>query len=546
MDNNNYYNTNSNNTNVNNTNADGSTGNAAGGSTGGNTNPYFSREYNSPNPSYSSNESNNSYSTAGSSNTSYSSNMNNGYNPYMSQSSQVPPKAPKKNRKKSGFGATLGKAVAVALVFGLVAGGVFTGVTYTANKALGITASSSSSSSSSDSSKKKANEYDQSGSIAQTSTGDAKDLTDVSGLIDEVMPSIVSITNTSTVNYQDFWGRSESRQAESAGSGIIINQDDDYLYIATNNHVVADSESLKVKFSDDKVVAAEVQGTDASDDLAVVKVKISDIDSDTLSVIKVATVGDSDSLSVGEASIAIGNALGYGQSVTTGVISALGRTVTTQDETTGATITNSNLIQTDAAINPGNSGGALLNSKGEVIGINSVKYASTEVEGIGYAIAMNDAMPILESLIKNGEYVNTQAAYLGIQGGDVTEEMTAFNIPAGVYITAVIDGSGAQKAGLKEGDIITKCEDTEITSMSQLQSVLQGYKAGDKIKVTVARQAGQGYQEEQIEITLSSKSDIESQTSSDSQQKSDNSSDSKSDNSKAGNNKPGNDKSNNN
>ena len=323
------------------------------------------------------------------------------------------------------------------------------------------------------------------------------------------MPSIVSITDTAAVNYQSFWGRSESYEQESAGSGFIIDQDDKYLYIATNNHVVSGSESLKVQFCDEKVVEAEVQGTVPSNDLAVIKVALEDIESDTLSSIKVATVGDSDALLVGEASIAIGNALGYGQSVTTGVISALGRTITTQDETTGATITNNNLIQTDAAINPGNSGGALLNSKGEVIGINSVKYASTEVEGIGYAIAINDAMPILESLIENGEYVNTQAAYLGIQGGDVSTDMTAFNIPAGVYISSVMSGSGADKAGLLEGDIITRFEGTQISSMAELQSLLQGYKAGDEVTITVARQAGQGYQETDVKVTLSSKSDLE-------------------------------------
>ena len=469
MDNNNYNNPNSYNNYTNNTDNANNTNNTNA------TNPYYSKEYNSPN-----------------------------FNPYMQQS-QTPPV---QKKKKSGFGTTLAKTVAVAVVFGLVASAVFTGVSYTANKVLGISASASSDTSKSDTGKK-ANEYDQSGSISQTSTGEAKELTDVSSLVDAVMPSIVSITNTATVNYQSFWGRSESYEQDSAGSGFIIDQDDKYLYIATNNHVVSGSESLKVQFCDEKVVEAEVQGTVPSNDLAVIKVALEDIESDTLSSIKVATVGDSDALLVGEASIAIGNALGYGQSVTTGVISALGRTITTQDETTGATITNNNLIQTDAAINPGNSGGALLNSKGEVIGINSVKYASTEVEGIGYAIAINDAMPILESLIENGEYVNTQAAYLGIQGGDVSTDMTAFNIPAGVYISSVMSGSGADKAGLLEGDIITRFEGTQISSMAELQSLLQGYKAGDEVTITVARQAGQGYQETDVKVTLSSKSDLE-------------------------------------
>lgn len=411
-------------------------------------------------------------------------------------------KREKRERNHSGFGATMGKAVAVALVFGLVGGGVFTGVSYAGTKALGIsntsTVASSESSGSTDSS-----------NVKQTSTGNASDLTDVASIADEVMPSIVAITNKAVVTYQSFWGQSMSQESESCGSGIIIGQDSQYLYIATNNHVVASSEALTVQFSNDTVVDAEIKGTDAADDLAVVQVKLSDIDDETLATIKTATIGTSDSYQVGSAAIAIGNALGYGQSVTTGVISAIDRSVSTTDETTGQTITNNNLIQTDAAINPGNSGGALLNANGEVIGINSVKYASTEVEGIGYAIPMEYAMPIIKELIDTGSYVDTQSAYLGIKGGDVTSEMIAYNYPEGVYVASVVDGSGAAQAGIQQGDVITAIDGNTVTSMNELQSALDSYSAGDTVTITVSRQQGQGFQESDVSVTLSSASDMQ-------------------------------------
>ena len=402
------------------------------------------------------------------------------------------------NNKSNSFGLKLGKYAAIAAVFGLVAGAVFTGVNYVGSDLLGTKGSSPTLSSS-----------NASNSVKNTSTGSANDLIDVSGIVDEVMPSIVAITNTGSVTYHSFFGEAQEYQSESCGTGVIVSKTDDSLYIATNNHVVADADELKVQFTDEKTVKAEIRGTDAKDDLAVVEVKIKDIEEDTLSKIKVATIGDSDKLSVGDASIAIGNALGYGQSVTTGVISALNSSVTTQDETTGETVTNSNLIQTDAAINPGNSGGALLNKEGEVIGINSVKYASTEVEGIGYAIPIAYAKPIIESLIKDGEYVNTQTAYLGIQGGDVTSDVaSAYKIPIGVYVSSVIEGCGAQKAGIVQGDIIVKFDGKKISSMSELQSVLSSYKAGDKVKVVYARQNGNGYEESEVEVKLSSAKDM--------------------------------------
>lgn len=447
------------------------------------------------NQSYNSGTNNNAYggTSAGSTDNSYSRMNMNG----QAYQQTAKPKKQRAPRKPSAFGPFAAKTVAAALIFGLVGGGVFTGVSYIGTRAISNPSTASAKLTTTTS-----------GGTKQTSSGDAKDLTDVSSVVDEVMPSIVAITNTGTVTYNSFFGK-QSQQSQSCGSGIIVSEDDDYLYIATNNHVVADSEELTVQFDDDSVVKAEIRGTDPDDDLAVVRVKKADLGKDTYSNIKIATIGDSDSVAVGSPAIAIGNALGYGQSVTTGIVSALNRTVTTQDSQTGETVTNNKLIQTDAAINPGNSGGALLNEDGEVIGINSVKYSSTDVEGIGYAIPMSVAKPIIESLIQDGKYTNENQAYLGIKGGDVSSEMVAYGFPQGVYVSSVSAGSGAANAGLQEGDIITAVDSTKISSMTELQSALKSYKAGDKVTLTVARQSGRQYEENKVEVTLSSAKDIQ-------------------------------------
>lgn len=450
--------------------------------------PYSNQQYNSG-------TNNNAYggASAGSTDNSYSRMNMNG----QAYQQTAKPKKQRAPRKPGAFGPFAAKTVAAALIFGLVGGGVFTGVSHIGTRAISNSSTASAKLTTTTS-----------GGTKQTSSGDAKDLTDVSSVVDEVMPSIVAITNTGTVTYNSFFGK-KSQQSQSCGSGIIVSEDDDYLYIATNNHVVADSEELTVQFDDDSVVKAEIRGTDPDDDLAVVRVKKSDLGKDTYSNIKIATIGDSDSAAVGSPAIAIGNALGYGQSVTTGIVSALNRTVTTQDSQTGETVTNNKLIQTDAAINPGNSGGALLNENGEVIGINSVKYSSTEVEGIGYAIPMSVAKPIIESLIQDGKYTNENQAYLGIKGGDVSSEMVAYGFPQGVYVSSVSAGSGAANAGLQEGDIITAVDSTKISSMTELQSALKSYKAGDKVTLTVARQSGRQYEENKVEVTLSSAKDIQ-------------------------------------
>jgi serine protease Do len=429
---------------------------------------------------------------------------------------------PRKKEKKGNFGVTLAKTVAVALVFGLVAGCVFTGISYAGGKAVGAIsgnvadsksdethADNSKDSIASDNTDKAA---DSGSAIGQTATGTGAvaDLTDVSAIVDETMPSIVAITNIGTVTYPSYFGQSQTYESESCGSGIIIAQDADYIYIVTNNHVVSGADSLTVQFVDDSTVSCEIQGTDSSDDLAVVKAAISSIDQDTLNSIKVAAVGDSDSLKVGEATIAIGNALGYGQSVTTGIVSALGRTVTVSDGYySSQTVTNTNLIQTDAAINPGNSGGALLNAKGEVIGINSAKYSDTDVEGIGYAIPITDAMEIVDQLIENGVVTSAQTAYLGIQGTNVSEDMSqVYGMPVGVYVYSVISGSGAESAGLHQGDIITAMDGQTVTTMDELKSMLEDYEAGDTVTLTVERIQNEGYQSMEVSVVLTAASSI--------------------------------------
>ena len=432
--------------------------------------------------------------------------QNNNQNPYQQPAGSYEQSAKPKHSGGNGFGTKLAKCVAIALVFGLVAGTAFTGVSYFGGNALGINQSSDSSDKSSRGSKDSgSSSSDTAKTLAATSTGDATDVTDVSGIVDAVMPSIVAITNTGVVQSQNFFGQSQSYESQSAGSGIIIQEDDTYLYIATNNHVVEDAESLTVQFCDDSTVSAEIKGTDASHDLAVVKVEKSAIDADTLSAIKVATIGDSTALKVGQATIAIGNALGYGQSVTTGVVSALGRTVSTSDSSTGTTVTNDNLIQTDAAINPGNSGGALLNTNGEVIGINSVKYSDTSVEGIGYAIPMEDAQPIITQLITQEKVDESKQAYLGIQGYDVSSDVAkTYNMPQGVYVYQVLSGSAAEKAGLQQGDIITKFDGKTVGSMEELQETLSYYEAGQSVKITICSRAD-NYQEQDLDITLGSR-----------------------------------------
>jgi len=338
-----------------------------------------------------------------------------------------------------------------------------------------------------------------------------EDNTSVETVVDNTMATLVSITNTSVTNVEDwFRGGTYQIQSQSLGTGVIMGENDTELLIVTNNHVVADASEITVTFVDESSVSAKVKGTDQADDLAVVAVELSDIDSDTLSQIKIANVADSDDVRVGEQVVAIGNALGYGQSVTTGIVSALNRTITATDE--GSTVTFDDLIQTDAAINPGNSGGALMNMQGEVIGINSVKAGESGVEGMGYAISMTKALPIIETLMNRetrDEVSEEDMAYLGITGQDVTSDVSQlYSLPEGVYVTAVEDGSPAAEAGITQGMIITGFDSQKVSSLDDLQNLLQYYTGGEEVTLTVSAQSGNGgYEEQEIQITLGSRGD---------------------------------------
>ena len=349
----------------------------------------------------------------------------------------------------------------------------------------------------------------------------AKGSLDVSDIAAEALPSIVSITTKSVQEVQNYYGmygmfgyapQQQEQEVEGSGSGIIVGKNDDEYLIATNYHVVEGADTLSVAFADGTAAEATVKGFDEEKDLAVVAVSIDDIDSDTQDAISVAKIGSSDDLKVGEQVIAIGNALGYGQSVTTGIVSAKNRRMDSDNNTVtdGSTDDSStdgvNLIQTDAAINPGNSGGALLNMDGEVVGINSAKLASTEVEGMGYAIAISDVTDILENLMNEtarNKLDDEDHGVLGIKGQTVdSQAVQLYDIPAGVYVYQVMDGSAAEKAGLKEKSVITKFEGKTVSSIEQLISYLAYYEPGEEVELTVQVPGGSGYEEDTVKVTL--------------------------------------------
>lgn len=330
--------------------------------------------------------------------------------------------------------------------------------------------------------------------------------TDVSQVVEEAMPAVVAVASTAVYQMPDFgfgWffgGGSQSYEVPSSGSGIIIGENDTELLIVTNNHVVQDTVSLKITFVDDTAVDAVIKGTDTDTDLAVISVPLDQIPQETKEKIAVARLGDSDGLKVGQGVIAIGNALGYGQSVTVGYVSALNREIKTSDGNTRV------LLQTDAAINPGNSGGALLNMKGEVIGINAAKYSSTEVEGIGYAIPVSGVQEILDELMNRktrSEVAEEKRGYLGIQGTTVDEDAAAaFGMPKGVYVYKILKDGAAADSQLREKDIITKLDGMTVKSMQELQKFLKGYEAGETIELLVQRQEDGQYKEIQVPVTL--------------------------------------------
>lgn len=350
------------------------------------------------------------------------------------------------------------------------------------------------------------------------STADGKGSLDVSDIAQAVMPSIVSITNKSVQEVQNYFslfgygysGETIPQETESRGSGIIIGKNDTELLIVTNYHVIADADTLSVAFNDNQVYEANTKGTDPDNDLAVIAVPLESISADTMSQIAVASIGDSDSLKVGEQVVAIGNALGYGQSVTTGIVSATNRTLNSNRNTANTSEDSADqpaYIQTDAAINPGNSGGALVNMKGEVIGINSAKLASTEVEGMGYAIPVSRVSDIIEKLMNKttrSKVSEDQKSSIGITGITVTESVNSvYGIPSGVYVAGVTEGSGAEKAGLRKGDVITKFDGKNITQIQELTELLQYYPAGETVELTIQTiGSDNAYTEKMVSVTL--------------------------------------------
>lgn len=414
------------------------------------------------------------------------------------------PKKPhgKNNKNAAKWAKKIGAVALSAVLFGGVAGGVFTGVTY----ATGATAKAQATQTESDSSQQTTTTKLQTATAStSTASSTSSGSMDVTSIVQSAMPSIVAITNKSVQEVQNYFsmfsrgGGTQEQEVESQGSGIIIGQNDSELLIATNNHVVEGADTLSVCFADDNACEATVKGTDSDNDLAVIAVKLSDISDDTMSQIKIAEIGDSNQLQVGEQVVAIGNALGYGQSVTTGIVSAVNRQLEDSNSENG-------FIQTDAAINPGNSGGALLNMQGQVIGINSAKLASTEVEGMGYAIPVSTASPIFEDLMNRQtrtKVSSDQAAALGIKGQTVDSSIAeAYGIPQGVYVAEIEQGSAAEKAGITAGSVITKFDDTTIESMDDLKSCLEYYAAGETVDLVVKIADNGSYVEKTLTITL--------------------------------------------
>ena len=386
------------------------------------------------------------------------------------------------------------KFTAMALTFGVVASAAFQGTNFLFNQIDGGAQEEQ------EARLSMADAVNTSSDASASTEEGAAGSSSVAAIADAAMPSLVAITNQSVQEMMNWFGQSQAYESQSSGSGIIIGQTDTELLIVTNNHVVDGAQTLSVGFIDETAAKAQVKGTDAEHDIAVISVNLSDLSADTLSQIKVIQVGSSADLQVGEQVVAIGNALGYGQSVTTGIVSALNRPVTIDG------VTNT-LIQTDAAINPGNSGGALLNMSGQLVGINSAKYSDTTVEGMGYAIPVDDVTDIIESLMnrtaRTQKAPEGQQGFLGITGQDVTSEISeAYGMPKGVYITSVEKGSAAEKAGLQKGDIITKFDGTSVSSLSGLQELISYYSSGETVEITYSAVSDGQYTEQTAEVTL--------------------------------------------
>ena len=441
-------------------------------------------------------------------------NETNTYQPLTPSGSHNNNKKNPKNSKK--LAKKIGAITLSAVLFGSVAAGSFQAVNYFSpfSKTTGSSGSTASNNSSSTSLLK---------TTAVSGSSNTGSL-DVSDITTSAMPSIVAITNKSVQEVQDYFsqfgfggqGQPQTQETESQGSGIIIGKNDSELLMVTNNHVVEGADTLSVCFIDNQVYEAAIKGTDHENDLAVIAVPLDSISDDTMSKIAVASIGDSDSLKVGEQVVAIGNALGYGQSVTTGIVSAVNRTLSsnssdTQDSNSSSDDSSSaTYIQTDAAINPGNSGGALLNMNGEVIGINSAKLASTEVEGMGYAIPISRVSDIIDNLMNQTTRTKVDSdkqGTIGIKGINVTSDVQEkYNLPKGIYVSEVTSGSAAEKAGITSGSVITKFDGKSVTDIESLQDLLQYYKAGETVELTLQVPDSDSYKEKTVSITLGSKS----------------------------------------
>ena len=441
-------------------------------------------------------------------------NETNTYQPLTPSGSHNNNKKNPKNSKK--LAKKIGAITLSAVLFGSVAAGSFQAVNYFSpfSKTTGSSDSTASNNSSSTSLLK---------TTAVSGSSNTGSL-DVSDITTSAMPSIVAITNKSVQEVQDYFsqfgfdgqGQPQTQETESQGSGIIIGKNDSELLMVTNNHVVEGADTLSVCFIDNQVYEAAIKGTDPENDLAVIAVPLDSISDDTMSKIAVASIGDSDSLKVGEQVVAIGNALGYGQSVTTGIVSAVNRTLSsnssdTQDSNSSSDDSSSaTYIQTDAAINPGNSGGALLNMNGEVIGINSAKLASTEVEGMGYAIPISRVSDIIDNLMNQTTRTKVDSdkqGTIGIKGINVTSDVQEkYNLPKGIYVSEVTSGSAAEKAGITSGSVITKFDGKSVTDIESLQDLLQYYKAGETVELTLQVPDSDSYKEKTVSITLGSKS----------------------------------------
>lgn len=415
----------------------------------------------------------------------------------------APGPSPKKKHKAfRGFA----KLVAMGTIIGLVAGASFQGYNYLAGRnltggnSIGEKIDETDLSVRTDQDNPSVDSEASSEAVPlATGTSDAKVTSDVSAVVENVMPSIVAINSVMTNVSSDFFGREFKQDVQGSGSGIIIGQNDKEVLIATNNHVVEGAKTVDIVFADDSKATASIKGTAAGADLAVVSVSIDDLKPETIGKIKIATLGDSNTTKLGEMAIAIGNALGYGQSVTVGYVSALNREVTID----GKTMT---LLQTDAAINPGNSGGALLNSKGEVIGINSVKYVDSSVDSIGYAIPVSDAIPIINELMNRTVIAEEDTAYLGISGNDVTDVYSqGFGMPVGIYVAEVTKGSAAEKAGIQVGNIIVSINKTPVKAMAELQDSLSYIKGGSTGTITVKVLDNGTYTDKTLNVTFDTK-----------------------------------------